>query len=99
MAEPSKRRMDVFTTVEDTKGNVYFKNIGVAFENRDRSINVILDALPVNGKLHIRDARKKGTHDECGHVEKGVLSQGGQQNSQEVCGSTQPPKVDGVNQK
>ena len=29
--------------------------IGVAFVNRDDSLNVILDAVPVNGKLHIRD--------------------------------------------
>ena len=30
-------------------------HIGVAFINRDGSINVRLNALPVDGKLHIRE--------------------------------------------
>jgi hypothetical protein len=29
--------------------------IGAAFVNRDGSLHVRLDAMPVNGKLHIRD--------------------------------------------
>ncbi len=29
-------------------------NVGIAFVNRDGSINVRLNALPVNGGLHIR---------------------------------------------
>ncbi len=29
--------------------------IGVAFVNRDQSLNVMLDMLPLNGKVHIRD--------------------------------------------
>lgn len=29
--------------------------VGIGFLNRDYSINVILDALPVNGKLHLRE--------------------------------------------
>lgn len=33
----------------------YWARIGVAFVNRDDSLNVILDAVPVNGRLHIRD--------------------------------------------
>ena len=32
-----------------------FRRIGTAFVNRDRSLNVLLDALPVSGRLHIRD--------------------------------------------
>ncbi len=28
--------------------------VGVAFENKDGSFNVLLDALPVNGHLNIR---------------------------------------------
>ena len=34
--------------------------IGVAFVNRDQSLNIHLDALPVNGSLHVRDPQKKG---------------------------------------
>jgi hypothetical protein len=29
--------------------------VGVAFENRDGSLNVLLDALPLTGRLQIRD--------------------------------------------
>jgi hypothetical protein len=29
--------------------------VGVAFENRDHSINVLLDAIPLSGRLQIRD--------------------------------------------
>ena len=29
--------------------------IGVAFENKDGSLNVLIDAIPLNGRLHIRD--------------------------------------------
>lgn len=32
--------------------------IGIAFLNRDQSLNVMLDMLPLNGRLHIRDRRK-----------------------------------------
>ena len=33
--------------------------IGIAFVNRDESINVILDALPLNGRIHIRERKEK----------------------------------------
>ena len=29
--------------------------IGVAFDNKDGSLNVLLDALPLSGRLHIRE--------------------------------------------
>ncbi|MDP1915730.1 MAG: hypothetical protein Q8L14_05780 [Myxococcales bacterium] len=44
---------------------------GTAWLNRDLSINVFLDVLPLDGKLHIREALEKdsdvtppATHDE-----------------------------------
>lgn len=33
----------------------HWLRIGMAFPNRDGSLNVRLDALPLNGQLHIRD--------------------------------------------
>ena len=41
----------------------YWNRIGVAFTNKDGSINVKLDAVPVSGELQIRDyvAREDGT--------------------------------------
>jgi len=39
--------------------------IGIAFVNRDDSLNVRLNAFPVNGQLHIRDLRSaEGESDE-----------------------------------
>jgi len=47
----------VYTIIEPTKEGAkpYWQRLGVAFKNRDDSINVILNGLPVNGKLHIRE--------------------------------------------
>ena len=46
----------VFTIVEgEHLKKALFRRIGTGFVNRDDSINVFLDALPVSGRLHIRD--------------------------------------------
>jgi len=52
---------DVFTITEskdDSKKDLWVR-IGVAFENRDGSLNVILNAFPVSGKLQIRDRKSQ----------------------------------------
>ena len=36
-------------------GKTFWQRLGVAFVNRDESLNVYLDGLPVNGKLQLRD--------------------------------------------
>jgi hypothetical protein len=53
---------DVFTIRERESGTAegsseFWTRVGVAFVNRDHSLNVHLDANPVNGRLHIRDRR------------------------------------------
>lgn len=48
-------RKDVFTVVE-RQGKSFWIKVGAAFTNRDGSMSVLLDALPVNGKLQIRDS-------------------------------------------
>ena len=65
----SNGRLDVFTIVERAqKGNAsdaddsekkYWVKIGAAFVNRDESLNVYLDAVPVNGMLHLRKPTPK----------------------------------------
>ncbi len=37
----------------------FWLKVGVAFENSDGSLNVKLDCLPLNGKLHIRERREQ----------------------------------------
>ena len=51
---------DVYTIIEkeDREKNFWLR-IGTAYENRDGSHSIYLDALPVNGKLHVRDRKKK----------------------------------------
>jgi len=52
---------DVFTIIEKEEWDRgVWRKVGSAFENRDGSINIFLDALPVNGKLHVRDRKSKG---------------------------------------
>jgi len=52
---------DVYTIREPKKDGEksYWIKLGVAFKNRDESLNVILDGYPANGKLHIRKQTKK----------------------------------------
>ena len=49
---------DVFI-IPDRGENVKvpWSRIGVAFVNKDDSLNVILDCIPFTGKIHIRDRK------------------------------------------
>jgi hypothetical protein len=49
----------VYTIVEREGARDRWVRIGIGFVNRDGSINVRLDAAPVNGKLHVRDHQRK----------------------------------------
>jgi hypothetical protein len=55
MLEESKVKI-AYTVVERNKdGRKFWVRVGAAFVNRDGSLNVRLDAMPVNGELQIRD--------------------------------------------
>ena len=49
------KKKAVYTVVEKDRGTSVWIRIGWATVNLDGSLNVTLDALPVNGKLNIRD--------------------------------------------
>ena len=49
-----KKTYGVYTIVERSEKSFWCR-IGTAFPNRDGSLNVFLDALPVNGRLHVRE--------------------------------------------
>lgn len=55
-------RLDVYSIRNGERLNIWTR-IGCAFVNKDGSINVYLDALPVDGKLHIRKAAIRGVND------------------------------------
>ncbi len=54
---------DAFQISESKDGKSYWTRIGMAFVNKDGSMNVYLDALPLDGKLQIRD-RKRSAKNE-----------------------------------
>lgn len=45
----------VYVITQNKEGKNFWHKIGVAFENRDGSLNVKLHALPINGEMHIRE--------------------------------------------
>jgi hypothetical protein len=50
---------EVYTVIDNGKDKSIWIRVGVAFVNKDGSLNVKLNALPVNGTLHIRDRKEK----------------------------------------
>lgn len=50
------KRMVVFSIRKHDRGGGYvWTRSGTAFSNKDGSLNVVLEVLPLNGRLHIRD--------------------------------------------
>jgi hypothetical protein len=45
----------VYTVIDRGQGKSFWVRIGVGFTNRDGSINLRLDAIPVNGTLQVRE--------------------------------------------
>ena len=56
----SGERFEVFTIKKHTGAVSSWSRAGSAFVNKDGSINVYLDALPLDGKLHIRRPAIRG---------------------------------------
>lgn len=48
-----RERKEVFA-LNERNGHTYWIKIGMAFENVDGSMNLLMDALPVSGKMQIR---------------------------------------------
>ncbi len=55
----SEKKKSVFAITE-RDGKTYWNRVGAAFENKDGSVNVNLDALPVSGRLQIREDEERG---------------------------------------
>ena len=51
----AKTMKTVFTVVERGPGKSYWTRVGVGFVNKDGSLTLRLDAIPVNGSLQVRD--------------------------------------------
>jgi predicted methyltransferase len=55
MEANQKTMKAVYTVVERGPGKSYWTRVGVGFVNADGSINLKLDAVPVNGTLQVRE--------------------------------------------
>lgn len=63
----------VYTIIENEKlKRPIFCRIGTGFINRDESINIVLDALPVSGRLHVRDYEPRRDDEQGDGEHKGV---------------------------
>jgi hypothetical protein len=49
---------DAYQIIEGKDGKSHWIKVGMAFVNRDGSINVFLDAFPRDGKIQIRDRKQ-----------------------------------------
>jgi len=58
-----KKVLAVFAVRKRQDGGAIWVRAGIAQVNRDRSLNVGLDVLPLDGKLHIRES-----HEDRGEV-------------------------------
>ena len=57
---PVKRpRKEVFSVVVDEKNEERWHKLGAAFINKDDSVTILLDAMPLGRKLIIRDPKAK----------------------------------------
>ena len=45
--------------MKEKDDRTYFTKVGVGFYNKDGSMNLYLDALPMDGKLQLRDPKPK----------------------------------------
>lgn len=55
MESTGRRMQAVYAVVSKADGKDLFLRVGNAFVNRDGSTTVLLDAVPISGKLHVRD--------------------------------------------
>jgi len=62
MADKKSEGRPVFALTERGE-RTYWTKVGIAYENRDRSITCKLDALPVSGTLQIRDEESRNERD------------------------------------
>jgi hypothetical protein len=55
MDEQQRNIKAVYTVVERGQSKSFWVRIGVGFTNKDGSLNLRLDAIPVNGMLQVRE--------------------------------------------
>jgi hypothetical protein len=70
-----KKMMKVLSPVAGKENNkTHWMRAGVAYENKDGSINIYLDLLPTNGKLQLREFEESDRRLEGGSRSSGAGS-------------------------
>ncbi|MGC4089870.1 MAG: hypothetical protein QM756_18685 [Polyangiaceae bacterium] len=59
-------KMKIVYVIAVRNGKKFWNRVGVAFVNNDGSINVKLEAVPVNGEVQIRDYVPREDREELG---------------------------------
>lgn len=72
MENSSKRFRAVYAVVQKPEGKDVWLRVGSAFENRDGSTTVLLDAVPIGGKLQIRDYQPRDVAGSTAHGSAGA---------------------------
>lgn len=49
------KQLKIVYNITERGDRSFWNRIGVAYENRDGSLNIKLDAVPVNGTMQVRD--------------------------------------------
>ncbi len=49
------KNLKIVYTITERGERSFWHRIGVGYVNRDGSLNIKLDAMPVNGTMHVRD--------------------------------------------
>lgn len=60
-AKEVSKRKEIFHIIEREGIDPIWTRVGIAFVNRDDSLNLYLDLMPMNGRLHVRDPRPPKT--------------------------------------
>lgn len=55
--EGARSMKEVYHIVEREGTKPIWTRVGIGFVNKDDSINIRLDSLPIDGRLHVRDMR------------------------------------------
>ncbi len=63
-----KASLKIVYTITERGERKFWNRIGIASVNRDGSLNVKLDAVPVNGMLHVRDYTPRDESTDQGRV-------------------------------
>lgn len=57
--EHEKKLMAVYTVIEKADNKDIWLRVGSGFHNKDGSLSLLLDAMPINGRLQVRDYRPR----------------------------------------